>query len=149
MAADVLPDPATPFGQRVRERLQHDEVIWIVTVGADGRPQPNPVGFCWDGGAELVIYSRSDAQRLRHLEDRPDQVSFHFDSDGHGQDVLVLYGRVTVDEDHPPLKAWPPYLEKYGPAVTGAFGDIAQFSDMYPIALRVTITGVRGFHTLS
>jgi hypothetical protein len=29
MAADVLPDAATPFGQRVRERLRDDEVIWV------------------------------------------------------------------------------------------------------------------------
>jgi len=41
MTADVLPDAATAFGQRVRARLQNDTVIWIVTVGADGRPQPN------------------------------------------------------------------------------------------------------------
>ncbi|HWG11897.1 MAG TPA: pyridoxamine 5'-phosphate oxidase family protein [Streptosporangiaceae bacterium] len=75
MATDVLPDAATPFGQRVRARLRSDEVIWIVTVGADGRPQPNPVGFCRDGGAEFVIYSRPDARRLRHLRERPDQVS--------------------------------------------------------------------------
>ena len=146
MAAGVLPDAATPFGQRARERLRDDEVIWIVTVGADGRPQPNPVGFCWDGGTGLVIYNRADAQRLRHLRERPDQVSFHFDSDGHGQDVLVLYGRAAVDEDQPPLKDWPPYLQKYGPAVERAFGDVARFSALYPVALRVTITGVRGFY---
>jgi PPOX class probable F420-dependent enzyme len=147
MAADVLPDPATPFGQRVRDRLGGAEVIWIVTVGADGRPQPNPVGFCRDGGAdsaEFVIYSQPGAHRLTHLRDRPGQVSFHFDSDGHGQDVVVLYGRVAVDQAHPALKDWPPYLAKYGPAVERAFGSIAAFSDRFPVALRVTITSVRG-----
>ena len=116
-------------------------------MGADGRPQPNPVGFCWDGGSELIIYNQAGAKRLGHLRERPDQVSFHFDSDGHGQDVLVLYGRAVVDEDHPPLKDWPPYLDKYGAAVAAAFGDVARFSDLYPTALRVTITSVRGFHT--
>lgn len=149
MTADVLPDAATPFGQRVRARLQNDEVIWIVTVGADGRPQPNPVGFCRDGDAdstEFVIYSRPDAHRLKHLRERPDQVSFHFDSDGHGQDIVVLHGRVVVDDDHPAIKDWPPYVEKYGPAVARAFGSIATFSESYPIALRVTITGVRGLY---
>jgi predicted pyridoxine 5'-phosphate oxidase superfamily flavin-nucleotide-binding protein len=84
MTADVLPDAATAFGQRVRTRLQNDTVIWIVTVGADGRPQPNPVGFCRDG-----------------------------------------------DDDHPLIQV---------------FGSIAKFSESYPIALRVTITGVRGFY---
>ena len=145
--ADVLPDPATPFGQRVRARLGSDEVIWIVTVGADGRPQPNPVGFCRDGDAdsiEFVIYSRSDSHRLKHLRERPDMVSFHFDSDGHGQDIVVLHGRVAVDDGHPAIKDWPPYLRKYGPAVDRAFGDIAAFSASYSVALRVTITTVRG-----
>jgi PPOX class probable F420-dependent enzyme len=149
MAADVLPDAATPFGRRVRERLRDDEVIWVVTAGADGRPQPNPVGFCRDGGnesAEFVIYSRPDAHRLRHLRDRPGQVAFHFDSDGHGQDIVVLHGRVVIDDDHPAIQDWPPYLEKYGPAVERAFGSIAAFSETYSVPLRVTITSVRGFY---
>ena len=74
-------------------------------------------------------------------------MSFHFHGDGPGQDTLVLYGRVFVDENHPPLKDWPPYLDKYGPSVRAAFGDVARFSDPYPIALRVTITRVRGSYT--
>ena len=77
MTADVLPDAATAFGQRVRTRLQNDTVIWIVTVGADGRPQPNPVGICRDGDAdstEFVIYSRPDSHRLRHLAAVPREV---------------------------------------------------------------------------
>jgi PPOX class probable F420-dependent enzyme len=151
VTADVLPDAATPFGQRVRERLRNDEVIWIITVSADGRPQPNPVGFCWDGdadGTQLVIYSRPDAHRLKHLRDRPDKVSFHFDSDGHGEDIVVLYGRVVVDDDHPLIQDWPPYIDKYGPAIERAFGSIEKFSQNYPIALRVTIIRVRGFYRL-
>jgi hypothetical protein len=111
--------PASHLSQGVRTRLRSDTVIWIVTVGADGRPQPSPVGFCQDGGAdstELVIYSRPDARR------------------------------VVVDDDHPAIKDWPPYLEKYCPAVERAFGSIVKFSESYPIALRVTITGVRGFY---
>ena len=119
-------------------------MIWIFTVGADGRPQPNPVGFCQDGDTEFVIYNRPDAHRLRHLRDRPDQVSFHFDSDGHGQDIVVLHGRAVVDESHPDMHEWPPYVEKYGAAVAAFAGDIVRFSETYSFALRVTITGVRG-----
>jgi PPOX class probable F420-dependent enzyme len=144
MTADVLPDAATPFGQRVREHLDEDTVIWIVTVGADGRPQPNPVGFCRDGDTEFVIYNRPDAHRLKHLRDRPEQVSFHFDSDGQGQDIVVLHGRAVVDDGHPAMHEWPPYVEKYGPAVARYAGDITKFSEIYSVALRVTITSVRG-----
>jgi predicted pyridoxine 5'-phosphate oxidase superfamily flavin-nucleotide-binding protein len=62
VTADVLPDPATPFGQRMRARLQNDEVIWIITVGADGRPQPNPVGFCQDGDEIMDRFAHRDVQ---------------------------------------------------------------------------------------
>ena len=58
----------------------------------------------------------------------------------------MLHGRVEVDHGHPAIQDWPPYLEKYGAAVERAFGSIAKFSESYPIALRVTITGVRGFY---
>jgi hypothetical protein len=71
-------------------------------------------------------------------------VAFHFDSDGQGQDIVVLHGRVAVDESHPAIKDWPPYVDKYGPAIERAFGDIATFSDSFPIALRVTVASVRG-----
>ncbi len=93
-----------------------------------------------------MTYSRPDFHRLKHLRERPDKVSFHFDSDGHGQDIVVLHGRVVVDDDHPVIQDWPPYLEKYGHAVERVFGSIAKFSESYPIALPVTITGVRGFY---
>jgi hypothetical protein len=44
VTADVLPDAATSFGQRVRARLQNDELIWIGSVSplrarnSSGRP---------------------------------------------------------------------------------------------------------------
>jgi predicted pyridoxine 5'-phosphate oxidase superfamily flavin-nucleotide-binding protein len=45
MAESALPDSGTAFGERVRRRLREEQVIWITTVGKDGTPQPNPVGF--------------------------------------------------------------------------------------------------------
>jgi hypothetical protein len=67
-----------------------------------------------------------------------------FDCGGHGQDIPVLHGRVGVDDDHPATQDRPPYLEKYGLTAERTFGSIAKFSHSYSIALRVTITGVRG-----
>jgi hypothetical protein len=49
MAHDVLPDPETPFGEKVARRLRTEMVIWFTTVGADGTPQPNPVWFLAEG----------------------------------------------------------------------------------------------------
>jgi PPOX class probable F420-dependent enzyme len=65
----VLPDPSTPFGERVAQRLRDDPVIWLTTVGADGTPQPNPVWFLWDGESFLT-YNRADAKRLAQIKRR-------------------------------------------------------------------------------
>lgn len=74
----MIPDNA--FGQRVRERLGTEMVIWFTTVGADGTPQPNPVWFLWEDDG-FLIYNRADANRLTHIAKRP-QVSLNFDGDG-------------------------------------------------------------------
>jgi len=41
------------YGERVRRRLTGEMTIWLTRVGRDGTPQPNPVGFGWDGGDSL------------------------------------------------------------------------------------------------
>src|SRR5690348_7069430 len=90
VANDVIPDPATAFGERVRRRLTDETAIWLTTVGRDGTPQPNPVGFLWDGRDGLLIYSQANARRLANIRRRP-QVSLNLDSHG-GEDVVVLNG---------------------------------------------------------
>ena len=65
--------------------------------------------------------------------------------DGGGSAQPGGQATVEVDSDHPAIADWPLYLDKYRPAVERAFGSIAEFSASYPIALRVRITGVRGF----
>ncbi len=78
----VLPDPSTPFGERVARRLRDEPIIWLTIVGADGTPQPNPVWFLWDGES-FLIYSLKSAKRLGHIQ-RSAKVSLHFDGNGTG-----------------------------------------------------------------
>ena len=40
-------------GERVRRRLTGEMTTWLTTVGRAGTPQPDPVGFLWDGGDSL------------------------------------------------------------------------------------------------
>jgi PPOX class probable F420-dependent enzyme len=149
MSEDVLPDAATPFGRRVRQRLHDELIIWMVTVGADGTPQPNPVWFLWDGdngstaADEFVIYSRADAHRITHIRERPN-VAFNFDGNGRGGDIVVFRGIVTPDESLPACADWPAYVEKYGPNMERVSGSIPKFAQEYPVPLRVKITNVRG-----
>ncbi len=63
-----LPDPSTPFGERIARRLRNERLMWLTTVDANGMPQPTPVWFLWDEATStILIYSRSDAKRLEQL----------------------------------------------------------------------------------
>ncbi len=106
-----------------RWRLTDEETIWLTTVGRDGVPQPNLVGFFWDGGDSLLTYNRTEAKRLPNIRRQP-LVSLHFDSDsdGGGGDIVVLTG--TID---------------------ARFGDAVKFAEAYSVPVRIHLTRVRGF----
>jgi PPOX class probable F420-dependent enzyme len=87
----ALPDSSTAFGERVRRRLREEQIIWITTVGKDGTPQPNPVGFLFQDDNSILIYNMVTANRINHVVDRP-QGALHFDGDGTGGDILVFTG---------------------------------------------------------
>jgi PPOX class probable F420-dependent enzyme len=139
---NVLPDPSTPYGERVRRRLAGDSVAWLTTVAADGTPQPNPVWFLWDGDS-LLVYNRADANRLAHVRARPD-VSLHLDSNGRGGDIVVITGRAELPEGLLPPHEVPEYLAKYGQAMTRVSGSPERFSRAYPVPMRIRPRRVRG-----
>jgi PPOX class probable F420-dependent enzyme len=139
----VLPDPASPFGARVRQRLRDEQVIWLTTVADDGTPQPNPVWFLWQDDA-IVIYNKRGARRLDYLRARP-RVALHLNCDARGADVIILTGRAEFVDDAAPPHAVPAYLDKYGRGMTRVSGSPEAFSQMYPTAVRVRPTRVRGF----
>jgi PPOX class probable F420-dependent enzyme len=89
-----LPDPATDFGERVRQRLRGEQVIWFTTVGVTGHRSRTRCGF-YGRTTALLVYNRSDANRLTHIRRRP-QVCLHFDGNGRGGDIVVLAGRAQV-----------------------------------------------------
>ncbi|TYB51049.1 TIGR03667 family PPOX class F420-dependent oxidoreductase [Nonomuraea sp. PA05] len=136
----VIPDSA--FGERVRERLVEERVIWLTTVGADGTPQPNPVWFLWEGGDSLLIYNRANARRLAHLRRGP-QVSLHFNTDGGGGDVVVFKGEAEILEGHLLAGGVPGYIGKYRDRIAG--WGVENFEQDYPIAMRVRLVSLRGF----
>jgi PPOX class probable F420-dependent enzyme len=142
MTEHVLPDPATPFGERVRRRLRVEQVIWFTTVGRDGTPQPNPVWFLWDGEG-IVVYCLASAKRVAHVRGRP-QVALNFDGDGRGGDIVVLTGRAHLAEDQPAAHECPPYLEKYRAGMAAVSGSPEAFSQTYSVPIRVEVTAARG-----
>ena len=143
MAQNVLPDPSTAFGSRVRRRLRDDPVAWLTTVGADGTPQPNPIWFLWDGDS-LLVYNLPTANRLRHVRERP-RVALNLDSDGRGGDIVVVLGRAELSEGEPPAHEVPAYVAKYGARMTAVSGSPEEFSRTYSVPMRIHPTKVRGF----
>jgi PPOX class probable F420-dependent enzyme len=117
--------------------------IWLTTVGRDGTPQPNPVGFLWDGGGSLLTYSQTEARRLANIRRQP-LVSLNFDSNG-GGDVVVLTGTAEILDDYPAMPGDPAWLEKYGEAIDARFGSAVKFAERFSVPVRIHLTRVRGF----
>lgn len=143
MTSAVIPDPATAYGQRVRRRLTDEMAVWLTTAGRDGTPQPNPVGFLWDGGDRLLVYSRADARRLANIRRQP-RVSLNFDGSG-GSDIVILSGIAEILDDYPAVPGNPAWLEKYGAAIDARFGGAVKFAERFSVPVRIRITRVRGF----
>jgi PPOX class probable F420-dependent enzyme len=135
-------DVTTPFGARVERRLAGEIIIWLVTQGKDGTPQPSPVWFLREDN-DLLIYSRPDTPKLRSIARAP-QVSLHFDGDGHGGDIIVFTGTAAIDPTALSSDRLPAYQEKYGASIARIGMTPEHFAKGYSVALRVTITSVRG-----
>lgn len=131
-------------GARARTRLEEGRLVWLVTVGADGTPQPNPVWFLWDGAETLLVYNRANAHRLAHLDARP-HVALHFDASAQGGDIVVISGTAHRAPKQSAPHENAAYLAKYGDAMARVAGSHEQFSVEYPVAVEIEMRRVRGF----
>jgi len=143
VTSEVIPDRTTAYGERVHRRLTGEMTIWLTTVGRDGTPQPNPVGFLWDGGDSLLTYTQTGARRLENIRRQP-LVALNLDSNG-GDDIVVLTGTAEIVDDCPAVPDNPAWLEKYGEAIDARFGSAAKFAERFSVPVRVRLTRVRGF----
>ncbi len=135
-------DPTTEFGARVAAHLADDQVVWLTTVRADGRPEPSPVWFLWDAGA-VLIYSQENTLKLRNIAARPN-VSLNFNATEHGGDVVVITGHAEILPDAPRAFDVPAYITKYTGGIESISMTPQSFGDGYPVTIRVTPTNLRG-----
>ena len=139
-----LPDPSTPFGERVARRLRDERLIWLTTVDAKGMPQPAPVWFLWDEATStFLIYSLSDAKRLAHLQQNP-RVSLNLDGNGSGGDIIIITGQAHVSSADPSADQLPTYVEKYRDFIARGFTTPKNFASIYSVALRIRPVAIRG-----
>jgi PPOX class probable F420-dependent enzyme len=50
--------------------LRRSTVLWLSSVGADGRPHVVPAWFVWDG-ERIVLFSKPKARKIRNLRCQP------------------------------------------------------------------------------
>ena len=135
-------DRSTEFGARVARRLRDETIVWLTTVTPAGAPLPRPVGFLWDGGELVSVYSQPGA-RVRNIAANP-KVTLNFDGDGRGGDVVVLSGLARVDPEAPAADAVPAWMEKYGAEIQRIRTTPALYAARFSVPLRIRLTRVDG-----
>jgi PPOX class probable F420-dependent enzyme len=138
----VVIDEGTEFGARVARRLREEQVVWLTTVTPGGAPLPRPVGFLWDGGDVVSVYSQPGA-RVRNVAANP-RVALNFDGDGRGGDVVVLSGVARVDREAPAADALPAWLEKYAAQIEGFGMTPAAYATRFSVPIWIRLTRVDG-----
>jgi PPOX class probable F420-dependent enzyme len=121
--------------EQIEKHLTDDDIVWLTTVTAGGRPAPRPVWFAWDGAA-ITIYTEPDGAKVRHLGAN-DQVALNFNSTPFGTDVVVISGRAELVPDSPPPTQVPGLLAKYRARIE-QMGYPLEWFDSYSLAIRVT-----------
>jgi len=125
----------------LRQRLHDETIAWLTTVRQDGRPQPAPVWFLWDGES-FLIYSQPQARKVRNIRENP-QVAINFNTDEDGGKVAVFWGRATIEPDAPPADQVQAYLEKYRQGIADIGMVPESMAREYCLAIRVTPERVR------
>ncbi len=136
-------DFSTDFGKRAQERLEREQIGWLVTVGGDGTPQPSPVWFLWDGETAL-IYSQPNAPKIRNVQRQP-KVAFHFNSDEHGNNVVTLTGEASIEAGATLADVPAAYLEKYRDGIASINLTPESMIAAYSTVVRIRPTALRGF----
>jgi PPOX class probable F420-dependent enzyme len=130
------------LGRAARELLARERVAWLTTVRGDTSPWPNPVWFLPEGETVLV-YSLAGSAKNRHLARNP-RVTLHFNGEGWNHDIAVFDGHAEVDESASPPDTNDAYLAKYGDDIPRIGMTRAEYAARYSVAVRVTLTGLRG-----
>ena len=135
-------DEGTTFGARVARRLREEEVAWVTTVSPSGAPLPRPVWFLWDGAESVLVYSRRGT-RIRNIQANP-RVTFSFDGDGHGGDIVVLTGRASVERAALGAERDEAYLAKYASQMDRLGMALEDFIARFPVPVRIRFLRLYG-----
>ena len=114
----------------------------MTTVTPAGAPLPRPVGFLWDGGDTISMYSQPGA-RIRNIAHNP-KVALNLDGDGRGGNIVVLSGIAEVDEAGPSAADNSAWNAKYAAEWERAGMTPQWFAQRFSVCVRVHIVAVHG-----
>ena len=136
-------DESSEFGARPARHLREETVVWLTTVTPSGAPLPSPVGFLWDGGDNVFVYSQPGA-RIRNISSNP-KVTLNFRGDANGGDIVILSGPAEVDESRPGAGQDAAWVAKYAAEWERAGTTAESFSERFSVPVHIRLNGVRGF----
>jgi PPOX class probable F420-dependent enzyme len=132
------------LGRKAKKLIDSETIVWLTTVGGDLTPQPRPVWFVPDG-EDVLIYSKPEDNKVRHIRQHG-RVSLHFNTDQWGGDpVLVLTGDANMDAEKRRVHQVAAYVKKYKKDMAELEMTPEQFAESYSQAIRVKLTGMRGW----
>lgn len=134
MAAEIKPE----FAERIRSSF----FTWFATVRDDGMPQPTPVWFVEDG-ADYIIYSTPQAQKVKNLQKNP-KVAMSFSWDDEAESYIVVMGEARVDPSLPSPIKHSAYFAKYKHGITDIKMTPESFEKVFSAGIRVTPVSARG-----
>lgn len=118
--------------------LRRSAVLWLSSVGADGRPHVVPAWFVWDG-ERIVLFSKPKARKIRNLRCEP-RAMIAVGAAGPDFDVELI----EADAELPTATAREvmpeSFAAKYRGLMRSADLSIQRFAEVYsqPIVLRPT-----------
>jgi len=129
------------INEKVAQRLQDEQIIWLTTVRADGTPQPTPVWFLWTDNA-FLIFTQPAALKVRNIQANP-TVALNFHTDLDGGSVVVFTGTALLDPNSVSGEERAAYLKKYAEGIKMIEMTPESMEEVFSAALRVTPTRLR------
>ena len=135
-------DESSEFGARIARHLREEMIVWLTTVTPSGAPLPRPVGFVWDGGENVSVYSQPGA-RIRNIARNP-KVTLNFGGDGEGGDIVILSGTAEVDESGSSAVEDAAFAAKYATQFERIGMTAESYAERFSVPVRIRITAVDG-----
>lgn len=118
--------------------LRTDPVVWLSSVGGDGRPHVVPVWFHWDG-ERIVAFSKPSARKIGNLRGRP-SVMLAVGTPGPAFEVELIEATAELPEEPSSRLIPADFGAKYRELLHRAGLTVQRFAEIYsqPIVLRPT-----------